>query len=63
MTHFTRGAYGSVSFVQTGCTVTAFESTNEWKDGPKDWCLRIGSSVYSGFATRREAVENVGRFI
>jgi hypothetical protein len=59
MTKFIRGSYGSVSFKRTGCDVTVFLPENE----SQGWCLRIGRNIYAGFATRRQAIEAVGRYI
>lgn len=59
MVKFARGSYGSLTFTRSGCPVTAFLPENE----TYGWCLRIGTNVYTGFSTRRAAVEGVGRFI
>ncbi len=59
MTKFTRGSYGSISFKRSGCTIAVFLPENE----AQGWCIRVGASVYAGFASRREAVESVGLFV
>jgi hypothetical protein len=56
---FQRGTYGSVSFTYNGCTVRAFLPENE----THGWCLTAGWSVYTGFKSRREAVEAVSRYL
>ena len=58
-TRFARGPWGSLTFVVSGCPVTVFLPENE----SRGWCLRIGASVYGSFLTRREAIENVGRYV
>jgi hypothetical protein len=59
MMKFTRGAYGSVSFKRSGCTVRVYLPENEIGG----WCISVGFAVYAGFASRRAAVESVGRYV
>jgi hypothetical protein len=61
MTKFARGSYGSLTFTRTGCSVTVFQADESRL--LSGWCIRIGGNVYDGFASRRDAVEGVGRFI
>ncbi|MEI8397234.1 MAG: hypothetical protein WCF85_21130 [Rhodospirillaceae bacterium] len=64
---FSRTSYGGVSFKRSGCTVRVFpidEESFTARLGGAGWGLTLGGgSVHTGFASRRDAVEAVGRYI
>lgn len=59
MTKLTRGSYGSISFKRSGCIVVVFLPENE----THGWCIKAGWAIYSGFKSRRDAVEHVGDYL
>lgn len=51
------------TFLYNGCTVTSFRASDDGILPAGQWCLRIGSNIYGGFKTRRDAIASVSKFI